>query len=456
MVLHMVCALGSLQICHNSSPASDTPRRKFEAATHYGVGLRLLDTAIQDLKRMSDLDFILATLWLMISYELAHGGGTGARLSVHLRSAALLLRGRLGNLRAMIDRAAPSRGISRSGDSQFHIDEDEQGGITCLTSQLLVWISLVDGSAASNGIDATFNDLIGEAMLDLAENEALSRLMGFSMLQRYATMVYLEVWDSDYPQSELIEDLQCSQIFCLQAEAGQLRYMLSKLANGIQSHQPTPIFDIDSLARAISDVEDLLTAASILELPKEGPQRRYVLNLRTIVPFYYGIVLLYYSLFTPSSGSDTRQRSALREIMTLAFRAHSDEGEKAMYQIAWPFPKSQSSNSAKKTITICTFPGFCVSILVTFISPYIRNPEYGNLGGQIGFLYGSFSFVAAVWTLFFYPETGFRSLEELDELFQSRVSVWNFRRHQTSGFGAQLAVVEQGHGDGGISEKIVA
>ncbi|KAL4738267.1 general substrate transporter [Aspergillus similis] len=97
----------------------------------------------------------------------------------------------------------------------------------------------------------------------------------------------------------------------------------------------------------------------------------------------------------------------------------------------------------EKTITIATFSGFCVSILVTFVSPYIQNAGYGNLGGRIGFLYGSFSFAAAVCTFLFYPETGFRSLEELDELFQRKVSVWRFRTYKTSGFGSELAEVEQ-------------
>ncbi|KAJ6003491.1 Major facilitator superfamily domain general substrate transporter [Penicillium sp. IBT 35674x] len=102
----------------------------------------------------------------------------------------------------------------------------------------------------------------------------------------------------------------------------------------------------------------------------------------------------------------------------------------------------------EKTITIATFLGFCVSILVTFVSPFIQDERYGNLGGYIGFLYGSFSFAAAIWTFLFCPETGFRSLEELDELFQNHVSVWRFRTYETSGFGAELAQVEQASGPG--------
>jgi SP family sugar:H+ symporter-like MFS transporter len=96
----------------------------------------------------------------------------------------------------------------------------------------------------------------------------------------------------------------------------------------------------------------------------------------------------------------------------------------------------------KKTITVATFTGFCVAILITFINPFIQDDGYGYLGGRVGFLYGGFSSVAALWTFFVYPETGFRNLEELDELFHKEVSVKNFRKYQTSGFGAHLAEVE--------------
>jgi SP family sugar:H+ symporter-like MFS transporter len=105
---------------------------------------------------------------------------------------------------------------------------------------------------------------------------------------------------------------------------------------------------------------------------------------------------------------------------------------------------------------IATFIGFCVSVLVTFVSPFIQDAGYGNLGGRIGFIYGAFSLAASVWCLFFLPETGRRSLEELDELFENKVSVWQFSRYQTSGYGAQLAEVEDAtaHGGEGLEKRM--
>ncbi|VUC27439.1 unnamed protein product [Clonostachys rosea] len=84
----------------------------------------------------------------------------------------------------------------------------------------------------------------------------------------------------------------------------------------------------------------------------------------------------------------------------------------------------------EKTITIATFTGFCVSILITFVNPFLQDEGYAGLGGRIGFLYGSFSFIAIVWTYLIVPETGFRTLEDLDELFQSNVPSSKFKKHQ--------------------------
>lgn len=106
----------------------------------------------------------------------------------------------------------------------------------------------------------------------------------------------------------------------------------------------------------------------------------------------------------------------------------------------------------EKSIAVGTFAGFCVSILISFISPYIQDKGYGGLEGRIGFLYGGISLGAAAWALFFLPETGFRGLEELDELFQNDVSVWNFRKYRTTGYGAQLYVITGEH-DQNVSKK---
>lgn len=93
-------------------------------------------------------------------------------------------------------------------------------------------------------------------------------------------------------------------------------------------------------------------------------------------------------------------------------------------------------------MTISTFMGFCVSVIVSFVSPYLQDSGYGNLQGKIGFIWGSFSVVSAIWTFFLLPELKGRSLEELDELFEKKIGVFQFGKYETTGYGARLTKVE--------------
>jgi len=109
----------------------------------------------------------------------------------------------------------------------------------------------------------------------------------------------------------------------------------------------------------------------------------------------------------------------------------------------------------EKTITIGTFSGFAIGILVTFINPYMQDEGYGNLQGKVGFVYGSFSVIAAIWVVFVLPEMKDRALEELDEMFAKGVSTFKFGSFQTEGLGAAIIGVERSEADGSDPVKVV-
>ncbi|EMC94423.1 hypothetical protein BAUCODRAFT_35650 [Baudoinia panamericana UAMH 10762] len=92
-----------------------------------------------------------------------------------------------------------------------------------------------------------------------------------------------------------------------------------------------------------------------------------------------------------------------------------------------------STHLRERTVTIATVSGFIVGVLVTYINPFMQNPGYGDLGGKVGFVYGSFSVVAAVWVALFLPEMKGRSLEELDELFAKKVPTFRFGAYKLEG-----------------------
>lgn len=60
--------------------------------------------------------------------------------------------------------------------------------------------------------------------------------------------------------------------------------------------------------------------------------------------------------------------------------------------------------------------------LMNIVIPLLINPDSANLRGKIGFVFGGTAFVSVVWVYFRVPETAHRSFEELDCLFERRIS----------------------------------
>lgn len=92
----------------------------------------------------------------------------------------------------------------------------------------------------------------------------------------------------------------------------------------------------------------------------------------------------------------------------------------------------------EKTVSIATMFSFTMVLLVSFINPFVQYLP-GNLGSGVGFVYGSFSLIAIAFVYFVLPELRGRGLEELDELFQSRVPARKFRHYTTHTAGAKTA-----------------
>lgn len=64
-----------------------------------------------------------------------------------------------------------------------------------------------------------------------------------------------------------------------------------------------------------------------------------------------------------------------------------------------------------------------LNFAVTFTVPYLLDA----IGSKVGFVYGSISTVCLVLIFFFVPEMTGRSLEEIDEMFESRIPAWKSR-----------------------------
>ncbi|KAF9052175.1 general substrate transporter [Rhodocollybia butyracea] len=98
----------------------------------------------------------------------------------------------------------------------------------------------------------------------------------------------------------------------------------------------------------------------------------------------------------------------------------------------------------EKTMAFSSIINVVCAFAVSFTLPYLLNPPFANLQARVGYIYGSIAAVAMLYAIFFVPETKGRSLEELDELFETRPSIpaWKFQSTKTTGVGAKVAALE--------------
>ncbi|KAJ5223519.1 hypothetical protein N7468_008061 [Penicillium chermesinum] len=60
----------------------------------------------------------------------------------------------------------------------------------------------------------------------------------------------------------------------------------------------------------------------------------------------------------------------------------------------------------------------------TFWTPYMLDADHGNMGPNVGYFYAGVTVVIAVLIFFLVPETGCLTLEQIDELWSSRIKPW--------------------------------
>jgi len=64
------------------------------------------------------------------------------------------------------------------------------------------------------------------------------------------------------------------------------------------------------------------------------------------------------------------------------------------------------------------------------VIPYLYNTDEADLGGKIGWIFAGMGVIALVVIYFEIPETKGRSFEELDEMFNEKISTRAFRSYQ--------------------------
>jgi SP family sugar:H+ symporter-like MFS transporter len=104
---------------------------------------------------------------------------------------------------------------------------------------------------------------------------------------------------------------------------------------------------------------------------------------------------------------------------------------------------------------IASIVNIFMNFLITFIIPYLMNAPYANLQGKVGFIFGSMSVLAFVFTYFCVPECKGRSLEEIDLMFIEGVPVRKFRTYRRIEIEVDAAKVDETGLEGGESTEHV-
>jgi MFS transporter, SP family, sugar:H+ symporter len=96
----------------------------------------------------------------------------------------------------------------------------------------------------------------------------------------------------------------------------------------------------------------------------------------------------------------------------------------------------------EKTMAFATAINVVVGFIVVFTTPYLLSAPYANLGPNLGYVWGGFAALGAVWVWFFMPEFKGRNLEEIDQLFDANLPAWKFASYETTGMSHDIATLE--------------
>ncbi|KAF1961303.1 monosaccharide transporter-like protein [Byssothecium circinans] len=92
-----------------------------------------------------------------------------------------------------------------------------------------------------------------------------------------------------------------------------------------------------------------------------------------------------------------------------------------------------SQRMRSHTFGLAAAVGFAGAWLTTFTAPYFINPQALGWGPKYGFIWAPSCVIAAAWVFLFLPEVKNRTLEEIDEMFDARLSPRKFRKYQCVG-----------------------
>ncbi|KAK4153774.1 hypothetical protein C8A00DRAFT_15027 [Chaetomidium leptoderma] len=159
---------------------------------------------------------------------------------------------------------------------------------------------------------------------------------------------------------------------------------------------------------------------------------RHVLGRRSIMmlgSLTQGLCMLVVAITATTSPGTLVARNCLIAFTSLYMFAYNAFVGAASYPVA---TELVSTRLRSWTVGAAISLGYFLAWLTGFCSPYFINPENMNWGAKYGYIWAGSNFACGVFFFVFLPELKGRTLEEIDELFERRISAWKFKTTRTN------------------------
>lgn len=98
---------------------------------------------------------------------------------------------------------------------------------------------------------------------------------------------------------------------------------------------------------------------------------------------------------------------------------------------AWVISSENATSRLRSpTQSLVTVTSGLSSCIWSFSLPYAINPDQGNLGGKIDFIYGAVMVLSFIFIWVMIPETAGRTFIEIDELYRRGSPAWKWSQTQ--------------------------
>lgn len=342
LVMRGLLALGGREIQYrktgshvvDKSPGSWTP------LGHYSAALRMMADTIGtgEGQLYLDLDVVLAALHLMLLYELKYGDAECAGWMNHLTGAALIIQHRCSDWPAQVKKppkASPSM-------NNALVTATQTPPLSLFSARMLIYIAALDASGSTYGLGGQVNKVMHRILH--AHDPSASPIDSYLKLHRFSHSLFRTVWGENYPQRELIDDIENRDVFGLLGSCYQLRYLVAEIANldGNEARQRVSIVQ-DAINSVGEEYAELLEVASEISAQTDN-SHRVTTNMRAFVPHYYSILLEFHrmrrgvSVVADGSGhaDEAKIESYINVIMNLALQAYKHQGSDGLLLVTYP------------------------------------------------------------------------------------------------------------------------